>query len=125
MQALRKCGFEADCASSGKEAVAAAGGVFYDLVLMDLQMPEMDGFQTTAAIRSLEAYRSVPIIALTANSSTDYRDLCVHHGFDGFLSKPIRSKELVAAVERYIDETRQPSPLPAPGPGATLHAEIA
>src|SRR5208283_3709620 len=73
-QALRKRGFEVDCASSGKEALAAAAGVFYDLILMDLQMPEIDGFQTTAAIRSLEAYRNVPIVALTANSSTDYRD---------------------------------------------------
>jgi CheY-like chemotaxis protein len=125
MQALRKCGFEADCASSGKEAVAAAGGVFYDLVLMDLQMPEMDGFQTTAAIRSLDAYRNVPIIALTANSSTDYRDLCVHQGFDGFLSKPIRSKDLIAAIERYLDDKRQPSPLPAQGSGPILHTGFA
>jgi CheY-like chemotaxis protein len=124
-QALRKRGFEVDCAASGKEAVAAAGGVFYDLILMDLQMPEMDGFQTTAALRSLEAYRKVPIIALTANSSTDYRELCVQHGFDGFLSKPIRAKELIAAIERFLDDKRQRPPLPAPDSGPIIQTRFA
>ncbi len=124
-QALRKRGFEVDCASSGKQAVAAAAAVVYDLILMDLQMPEMDGFQTTAAMRSLEAYRKVPIVALTANSSTDYRELCVQHGFNGFLSKPIRSKDLIAAVERFLDDKRPVPPLlPAQEPGPILHTRL-
>ncbi len=124
-QALRKNGFDVDCASSGREAVASAAAVFYDLILMDLQMPEMDGFQTTASIRSLEAYRTVPIIALTANSSSDYRDLCTQHGFDGFLSKPIRPRELISAIERYLEAKHRPLRMPAQASGPVLHSRLA
>ena len=90
------------CVSDGPAAISAATASQYDLILMDLQMPGMDGFQTAQRLRELAAYRETPILAVTANCSSDYRDLCIQHGMQGFLSKPVQSNELVQSVEKYL-----------------------
>jgi CheY-like chemotaxis protein len=90
------------CVSDGPAAIRAASQSQYDLVLMDLQMPGMDGFQTAYRLRELAAHRDIPILAVTANCSSDYRDLCIEHGMQGFLSKPVQSSELVQTVEKYL-----------------------
>ena len=91
--------------SDGPSAIRAASGSQFDLILMDLQMPGMDGFQTAKRLRELTAHRDTPILAVTANCSSDYRDLCLKNGMQGFLSKPVQSTELVQTVERYLAET--------------------
>ncbi len=103
------------CVSDGPAAISAATASQYDLILMDLQMPGMDGFQTAQRLRELAAYRETPILAVTANCSSDYRDLCIQHGMQGFLSKPVQSNELVQSVEKYLSapvlsESQEKSP---------------
>lgn len=107
-QVLRRRGFDVDCAGSGKDALASVSTVVYDLILMDLQLPDMDGFQTTAGIRALGPYATIPILALTANASHDCRDACARNGLNGFLTKPIRPQELIAAIERHLNRQRMP-----------------
>ena len=90
------------CVIDGPAAIKAASASRYDLILMDLQMPGMDGFQTAHRLRELPGYRETPVLAVTANCSSDYRDRCVQHGMQGFLSKPVQSSELVQTVEKYL-----------------------
>lgn len=91
-----------DCVAGGVEAVAAAASRRYDLVLMDLQMPEVDGFEAAARIRRLPGYESTPILALTADSSDQVREQCHAAGMQGYLSKPLEFNELHAAISRSL-----------------------
>ena len=113
-QVLRSRGYDVDCAATGEEAIASAHTVLYDLILMDLQMPGMDGFEAAEAIRTLKPYSNVPILAFTANSSDEYRDACKQRGLDGFLTKPIRAQELAAVIERHLDRRRKLIPISSP-----------
>jgi CheY-like chemotaxis protein len=92
----------ADCVGSSKEALEAAASRHYELVLMDLQMPEMDGLTAAAQMREIPGYESVPIIAVTAISSDQVREMCRNHGMQGFLSKPFEEEELAAIISRYL-----------------------
>lgn len=101
---LAKLGYKADVAANGREAVAALQKVHYELVLMDCQMPEMDGYEATRLIRdpSTGALNPrVPIIAMTANAMQGDRRKCLEAGMDDYIAKPIRAQELAAAVERW------------------------
>jgi CheY-like chemotaxis protein len=100
--ALRRQAFDVQCAGDGRAALEAASQHQFNLILMDLQMPGWDGFETTERIRSLPGYADIPIIALTANYADDYRERCLDRGMQGFLSKPVRTKDLVAAVEEQL-----------------------
>ncbi len=101
---LEKAGYRADVVNNGLEAVAAAAHVEYDAILMDCQMPEMDGFEATSVIRRAETGtgRRVPIIALTASAMASDRQRCVAAGMDDYLSKPIRVSELFAMLDRWM-----------------------
>lgn len=99
---LERNEFEVDCAESGMAALKAASSYRFDLVLMDLQMPGMDGFETTHRLRRLPGYENVPILALTANSSSEYYELCRQHGMQAFLSKPVQSQELIQTVQQHL-----------------------
>ena len=101
--ALRRQSFEVECAGDGAAAVEAAASSSFDLILMDLQMPGVDGFQATERIRNLPGYSEVPIIALTANCSADYQERCAIYGMQGFLAKPVRTRQLVQTVERFLE----------------------
>jgi two-component system sensor histidine kinase/response regulator len=96
---LVKRGHEVDVVSNGREAVDAVGARSYDVVLMDIQMPEMDGFTATERIRALPQGRTLPIIALTAHALSGERERCLAHGMSGYVAKPFRAHDLFAAVE--------------------------
>lgn len=100
---LEKLGFRADVAANGLEAVEAVSAFPYDLVLMDCQMPEMDGFEATRLIRSREGDgKRLPIIALTANAMADDRDKCLSAGMDDFISKPVRKDDLGVIIDKWL-----------------------
>ncbi len=100
---LEKLGCRVDLAGSGAEAVAMAERQGYDIILMDCQMPEMDGYEATAAIRHAEsAGQRIPIIALTANAMAGDRERCIAAGMDDYLSKPIKPVDLAAKLEVWL-----------------------
>ena len=97
-------GYRAHTMANGLEALAACARRRYDLVLMDLQMPEMDGFEATREIRRrVPAERQPKIIALTANALPGDRELCLAAGMDAYITKPIKTHELADAIRRTID----------------------
>ena len=106
---LRKLGYPADTAANGQEALAALHQIHYDLVLMDCQMPEMDGYEASRRIREDGRYKELRIIAMTANAMQGDREQCLAAGMDDYIAKPVVFSELKAALERN---------LPAPPPWA-------
>ena len=97
---LKQIGVQADLAQDGSEAINAALRNRYDLILMDVQMPEVDGLTATREIRkSLPADRQPLIYGLTAHATTEYRDICLHAGMDGYLTKPLDRKKLCDLIE--------------------------
>jgi CheY-like chemotaxis protein len=100
--ALRRQSFEVECAGTGRLAFQAASKTRFDVILMDLQMPGWDGFETVQQIRQLPGYRDTPVIAVTANCSDDYRARTIRCGMQDFLAKPVRTRDLVQAVEKQL-----------------------
>jgi len=99
---LSKRGHRADLVCNGKEAVAAVQGKSYDIVLMDMQMPEMDGVTAAMTIRSLPGpERMIPIVALTANALVGQRESCLDAGMNDYLSKPFDPADFYAAINRW------------------------
>ncbi|WP_435011571.1 response regulator [Tundrisphaera lichenicola] len=112
---LESLGHEVTIVGNGREAVESADSAQFDLILMDVQMPEMDGFEATAAIRLREGRgRRTPIIALTAHAMAGDRERCLGSGFDDYLSKPIQAATLQSALERIDWPEADPPPR---GPG--------
>jgi CheY-like chemotaxis protein/HPt (histidine-containing phosphotransfer) domain-containing protein len=102
---LQKLGISADVAANGAEAVRALEILPYDLVLMDMQMPQMDGLQAARSIRDPQSRvldRRVPIIAMTANAMRSDREKCLQAGMDDYLTKPIDVDALIAALEKWL-----------------------
>jgi PAS domain S-box-containing protein len=105
---LQKLGYRADAVADGTEVLEALERIRYDVVLMDCQMPQLDGYETTSRIRQLEQKRTPPfdwkapvhIIAMTANAMEGDREKCLNAGMNDYLSKPVRKKELKAALDR-------------------------
>jgi CheY-like chemotaxis protein len=100
LRLLEKCGHQVAVTTNGREALAALDHGEFDVVLMDIQMPDMDGFEATAAIRSKERAigKHLPIIAMTAHAMTGDRERCIGAGMDGYIAKPIRPQELFQAI---------------------------
>ncbi len=108
---LRKRGHDVDVVDTGRQAVDAVGRTRYDVVLMDVQMPELDGLAATRAIRQQPQAHGLPIIALTANVMSGERDRCLAAGMNDYLGKPFKPHELFAAVEGWkAAETRAGPP---------------
>jgi CheY-like chemotaxis protein len=122
---LRKLGYRADAVSDGAEAVQALTQIPYDIVLMDVQMPEMDGFEATRAIRrSPLPHRNIPIIAMTANAMKGDRERCLAAGMDDYLAKPVDPHALSEKIQVWSDPVRRPGAVgSAHGtPDAATHA---
>jgi CheY-like chemotaxis protein len=100
MRILERLGHKVQVATTGKEAIGMAQAEEFDVILMDVQMPEMDGLEATTAIRAAEAGtgKHVPIVAMTAHAMKGDREKCLSAGMDGYLSKPIRIAELKQAM---------------------------
>ena len=101
---LGKRGHRAEIANDGREVLEKIKSANFDLVLMDAQMPELDGFETTACIRQMEKTKGghLPIIAVTAHALKGDRERCLAAGMDGYTSKPIRMEDLLKEIESVL-----------------------
>jgi CheY-like chemotaxis protein len=99
---LEKHGLKGTVAADGAAAVDFAERESWDLILMDCQLPGMDGFEATRLIRAGKMGRKIPIVALTANSETEVRVACAQAGMDDFLAKPVRRAELHACLKKWL-----------------------
>jgi PAS domain S-box-containing protein len=102
---LKTLGYKTDVVADGREALRALEMINYDLVLMDCQMPHLDGFEATVAIRDPESKvlnHAVPIFAMTANSMQGDREKCLQAGMDDYLSKPIKKEEMAEMIDRWF-----------------------
>jgi PAS domain S-box-containing protein len=106
---LEKRGYIVSVAGDGRQALATLKKEEFEVVLMDVQMPEMDGFEATAAIRETERStgKHIPIIAMTAHALKGDQDRCLSAGMDAYLSKPIRTIELFATIEKVLGKNRE------------------
>jgi signal transduction histidine kinase/CheY-like chemotaxis protein len=128
IRTLDKLGFRCEIAANGKEALEALERTRFDVVLMDCQMPEMDGFEATKRIRESEQgkERHIPVIAMTANAMAGDRDACLQAGMDDYIAKPFNPSDLVSVIEKWTlhhtpegaqdkpSDEAPPSALPSP-----------
>ncbi|MFQ6109766.1 MAG: response regulator, partial [Candidatus Aminicenantales bacterium] len=101
---LEKQGHQVASAHNGEEVLEALEKDIFDLILMDVQMPKMNGFEATTAIREKEEQTGshIPIIALTAHAMKGDREKCIETGMDDYISKPVKPEELFRAIERVV-----------------------
>ena len=119
---IEKRGHTLVVASNGREALAALEEQAFDLVLMDVQMPEMDGFEATAAIRDREKTtgKHIPIIAMTAHAMKGDRERCLAAGMDSYISKPVNVEELFETIRSLGSNTSVAGPIAVVWPEPTL-----
>ena len=110
---LEKAGITVSIANNGKEAIEAIEHACFDGILMDLQMPVMDGFEATKAIRNDQRFKDLPIIAMTANAMAGDRERCLEAGMNAHVSKPIEIKVLYATLAKWV-KASNPTITPAP-----------
>ena len=99
---LEQAGLVVECAINGLEAVKMAKNNYYDIVVMDIQMPEMDGYEATKIIRTLPNYKQTPIVAMTANAMSDDKELSLAAGMNSHLTKPIEFEQVIAELECFF-----------------------
>ncbi len=104
LRMLKKLGYTADAVASGREAIESLERQYYDLVLMDVQMPDTDGLEATKEIRKRWPDRGTIIIALTAHALAGDRERCIEAGMNGYLAKPVQIEDLAKALEKYMPE---------------------
>ena len=115
---LERCGFRSHVVNDGREALGALSTQRYDAVLMDCQMPDIDGYEATRELRRREAGRArhTPVIAMTAHAMAGDREKCLAAGMDDYIAKPVRSQTLVEVLRRWIpdEDPSPPTRLPLP-----------
>ena len=116
LQLLHDVGLEADLAGNGQEAVDMVQRRQYELILMDMQMPVLDGMAATREIRRLPAYATVPILAMTANAFSEDRENCLRVGMNDHIAKPVDPEVLYEALWRWLPVRVEQQPAPAPVP---------
>ena len=99
---LEKVGLRVTIANNGKEAIKAVEGTEFDLVLMDVQMPEMGGLEVTGCIRKDPRFSNLPIVAMTAQAMAGDREKCIEAGMDDYITKPIDINDLFSALVKWI-----------------------
>jgi len=110
VELLRTSGLTVDVASNGAQAVEMAQRQHYDLIFMDVQMPVMDGFEATRAIRQIAGHEHTPIVAMTANAFEEDRRLCLAAGMNDHLGKPVEIRVLRAALQRWLPDRASAGP---------------
>jgi CheY-like chemotaxis protein len=116
---LTRLGHRADAVANGLEAIETLQRIPYDLVLMDCQMPEMDGYEATRQIRDPASHvldHRIPVVAMTAHAMKEDRDRCLAAGMDDYVSKPVQPRQLAAAIQRWGHGSAHPQPAQAPSP---------
>jgi CheY-like chemotaxis protein len=111
---LERTGHQVVTAENGREALERLKQADFDLIFMDVQMPEMDGFEATAAIRAAPPWAHLPIVAMTAYAMKGDRERCLAAGMDDYVSKPLRAADVLAAISRNVKPGQ-----PAPGAAAS------
>ena len=105
---LRKQNYNVTTVSNGQDAINKIKNNSFDLVLMDIMLPEMDGFEVTAEIRKYEQAggieKQIPIVALTANTLDNDRQKCIEAGMNEYLAKPFTAQELVAVIQKFVQK---------------------
>ncbi len=122
LKTLEKLGYRADAVVDGSEAVKALEKTAYDLVLMDCQMPKMDGFEATEVIRDVKSAvrnHKIPVIAMTAHAMKGDREKCIEAGMDDYLTKPVNPKALAEMIEKWLDGKSAVSQSSEPADGTT------
>jgi CheY-like chemotaxis protein/HPt (histidine-containing phosphotransfer) domain-containing protein len=116
MYMLAKAGHSVFAVANGRDAITALANERFDLVLMDVQMPEMDGLEATSAIRAKERQTGehIPIVAMTAHAMKGDRERCLQEGMDGYVSKPVHSSDLLRAIDAFAPRpTTEPKAAPS------------
>ena len=108
IELIHAAGLAADTARNGREALAKASNIAYDLILMDMQMPQMNGLDAARAIRALPTHADVPILAMTANAFNEDREACMEAGMNDFVPKPVNPEQFYATLVKWL-----PPPAPA------------
>jgi len=101
LEILESEGFSVDVANNGLEAIDSISNRKYDIVLMDIQMPEMDGLEATRKIRQMSGYQSLPIIAMTAHAMKGDKEICIDAGMNDYITKPINREQLFEAIKKW------------------------
>ncbi len=121
---LKECGLTVDIAGNGREALSSIKERHYDLILMDVQMPVMSGFEATVAIRQMEHLRAIPIVAMTAHNTARDKEACLQAGMNDYLSKPLDIDLLTAILIRWIPPRTQKMDAAPPHMDHTAAKEI-
>lgn len=106
---LEKEGFEVIMATNGLEGIEAAEKQQVDLIIMDIKMPKMDGYETTRRIRRLKKYKSIPIIALTSYAITEDKEKAIKAGCTGYMSKPITPEIFISEIKKFLEVKHEKS----------------
>jgi CheY-like chemotaxis protein/HPt (histidine-containing phosphotransfer) domain-containing protein len=121
---LEKRGYEVLVANNGLEALALLERESFDVVLMDVQMPELDGIVATRRIRANPRWQKLPIIAMTAHAMNGDRERCLNAGMDSYLSKPVSAAHLTATIDQWIREKSEPVEVEIPAPPSGVPEKV-
>lgn len=121
---LERMGFTVDIVENGRDVLATVRTASYDLILMDVEMPIMDGIEATQLLRSAAGpVRDIPIVAMTAHALKGFQDRCLQAGMNAYLAKPINPRELASTIAHFVKTSNTVSPAPAaPPPAPTPHS---